>query len=148
MRLYTPLLRMFGVRIGGTPRYISTTCRFDDLSKITIGNRVVISGDVRFLTHDYSLTTALIAIGETPATDVASEREIIVGNNVFIGLKTIIMPGTIIGDNVIVGAGSVVRGHIKNDSVVVGNPASVVGNLRDYAERWKSRFDTGLVRCD
>jgi acetyltransferase-like isoleucine patch superfamily enzyme len=49
-----------------------------------------------------------------------------IGNNVFVGTNCIILYGTTIGDNCIVGAGSVVRGHYPDNSVIVGNPAKVV----------------------
>lgn len=148
MRLYAPLLKAFGLKLNGSPRYIAASCYFDDINKITLGNRVVISSKVSFLTHDYSLTTALASIGELTATDVALEREIIVGNNVFIGLGTIVMPGAVIGDNVIIGAGSVVRGRVESNSVVIGNPAVSIRKVSDYAERWKDKVETELVRFD
>ncbi|MFO8002072.1 MAG: hypothetical protein R6U46_12565 [Marinilabilia sp.] len=49
-----------------------------------------------------------------------------VGNNVCIGINVILLPNTEIGDNCIIGAGSVVKGKIPPDSVVFGNPAKVI----------------------
>ncbi|HOP59466.1 MAG TPA: acyltransferase, partial [Bacteroidales bacterium] len=49
-----------------------------------------------------------------------------IGNNVFIGNNCTILPGTTVGDNCIIGAGSVVRGNFPENSVIVGNPAKVV----------------------
>ena len=49
-----------------------------------------------------------------------------IGNNVFVGSGSIILPGVTIGNNVIVGAGSVVRTDIPDDSVVTGNPATII----------------------
>ena len=69
------------------------------------------------------LTTALISINEKPKTDIAFVKQIEIGNNVFTGKKTIIMPGAQIGDNVIIGAGSVVRGKVESNSILIGNPA-------------------------
>jgi len=148
MALYVPVLRQFGMTLKGTPRYISRTCYFDSLPNITLGDRVVISTNVRFLTHDYSLTTALRAIGETPNRDVASERRITVGNNVFVGLGSIIMPNVSIADNVIIGAGSVVRGHVPEFAIVAGNPAVVIGDVREYGRRWQAKLDSDVIRMD
>lgn len=139
MRLYVPLLQAYGLRATGSPRFIALQARFDDFEYITVGERTVISKHVILLTHDYSLTTALIAIGEPPLTDIAVRREIRIGSNVFIGMSAILLPGTEIGDNVIIGAGSVVRGIIPSDSIVFGNPALRVGSLSEHSERWRER---------
>ena len=50
------------------------------------------------------------------------------GNNVFIGTNCIILLNTKIGNNCIIGAGSVVRGQFPDNSVIIGNPAKVVSN--------------------
>lgn len=139
MRFYTWFLKRFGVSFTGVPRYISSRVLFDDFSLITIGERVVLSKFVILLTHDYSVTTGLIAIGMTPPTDVSINRPIVIGNNVFIGMNSIVMPGTIIEDNVIVGAGSVLRGLVEADSIMLGNPAVKIGRLSDNPERWLER---------
>lgn len=123
------------MKLRGEPRYIAPDCYFDNLALITLGERVVLSTNVQFLTHDYSVTTALIAAGAAPATDVASERPIEIGSNVFIGRNTLVMPGTVVGNNVIVGAGSVVRGSIPDDSIVMGNPAVRIGSLKGHADQ-------------
>ena len=63
-------------------------------------------------------------------------KEVLIGNNVFIGAKTIILPGTSIGDNCIIGAGSVVKGRLESDSSYVGNPATKIGNVETFAEKY------------
>ncbi len=145
MHYYNKLLRHVGMNLKGEPRFIAKSANFDDFDRITLGDRVVISLRVYFLTHDYSYTTALISIGEKPQTDVGTYRNIVVGNNVFIGMNSIILPGTVIGDNVIVGAGSVVRGNIPENSIVAGNPATVIGDIREYAHKVKSRENQDMI---
>lgn len=139
MKLYNKLLKIHGFKLRGTPRFIAKSVRFDDFNRITLGDRLVVSMNVHFLTHDYSYTTALISIGEKPITDIAVLKDIYVGNNVFIGMNTIILPGTNIGNNVIIGAGSVVRGEIPDYTVVAGNPASVISDIRKFAVKIKMR---------
>lgn len=112
MRAYVPYLKFFGMHIDGKPRYIARTVKFDDFNRVYLSERDVISGEVRFLTHDYSLTTALIAVGEDIKLDVAKVKDIHVGKNCFIGARSFVLPGTTLGDNCIVGAGSVIRGGI------------------------------------
>ncbi len=58
-----------------------------------------------------------------------------VGNNCFIGHSVIVLPGVTIGDNVIIGAGSVVSRNIPSDSVAAGVPAKVICSLDEYYER-------------
>jgi acetyltransferase-like isoleucine patch superfamily enzyme len=148
MKIYNSLLKLVGVKFKGSPRYISTDVRFDDFDKIQLSERVVISEKVILLTHDYSLTTGLITLGKPPTTDVAFIREIRIGNNVFIGMGAIIMPGTTINDNVVIGAGSVVRGEIQSDSIVIGNPAKIIGILSKKAEKWELQMKDTVVQTD
>lgn len=144
MRLYIKLLKRSGFKLKGTPRFIAKSVQFDDFSRITLGDRLVASMNVHFLTHDYSFTTALISINETPATDIGIFRDIIIGDNVFIGMNTIVLPGTQVGNHVIIGAGSVVRGTIPDYSVVAGNPATVIGDIRELAQKVKFRQDQSI----
>jgi len=148
MYFYNRMLKMVGVKLDGMPRYVSTAVRFDDFDKITLSERVVISEKVILLTHDYSVTTGLIALGRNPKTDVAFIREIKIGRNVFIGMGAIIMPGTTINDNVIIGAGSVVRGTIPADSIVIGNPSKVIGSLSEKAVAWEKALENATTRVD
>ena len=145
MRYYNRLLKFVGLNLKGEPRFIAKSANFDDFHRITLGDRVVVSLNVYFLTHDYSFTTALIAINEKPKTDIGIFRNIVIGDNVFIGMNSIILPGTIIGNNVIIGAGSVVRGTIPDNSITAGNPAIVIGDTRQYAEKTKNRSEKDIV---
>jgi len=145
MKFYNNLLKRHGFKLNGIPRFIAKSARFDDFNRITLGDRLVVSMNVHFLTHDYSYTTALISINEKPNSDVGVLREIVIGDNVFIGMNSILLPGTIIGNNVIIGAGSIVRGKVPDYSVVAGNPASIISDIRDFAMKVKQRNDTDLV---
>lgn len=148
MMFYTQVLRLYGIKFNGTPRYISNKVRFDDFFRIELGDRVVISENVIFLTHDYSLTAGLISIGKCPPKDIAIVKPIRVGNNVFIGINSVLLPGTQIGDNVLVGAGSIVRGIIPSDSIVIGNPGRVIGKLSEKALLWEERLNDAEMRSD
>lgn len=74
-----------------------------------------------------------------PPTDVVIRRPIVVGRNVFIGMNVFILPGVEIGDDVIIGAGSVVRGVVESDSIMAGNPARKIRTLTGDPERWRAR---------
>lgn len=137
MRLYKKILEKKGIEFCGTPQFISSSAHFDLSATITIGERCVITQDCYFLTHDFSCTTGLIAINETPITDNYITGKIEVGKNVFIGMRSLILPNTTIGNNVIIGAGSVVKGVINSNSVYAGNPAKYICSIEEYIVRQK-----------
>lgn len=124
-----------GMVFLGMPRYISAKVWFDgtDYSIIEIGEGVTISSNIRILTHDWALDTVYHGIyGKRLQKPLGKIRPVKIGNYCFIGTGSIVMPGAEIGDYCIVGAGTVVRGKIPSYSIVVGNPAQVVGNSKEY----------------
>ena len=69
-------------------------------------------------------------------------------DNVFIGCNTTILGNVRIGSNVIIGAGSVVTKDIPDNSLVVGNPAKVIGTFEEFLEKRsliKEEKDLGLI---
>jgi len=54
---------------------------------------------------------------------------VIIGNNVYIGVRVTILKGSCIGDNVIVGAGSVITGKLESNAIYVGSPAKLIKKL-------------------
>lgn len=138
-RLYVGLVRLShqinGVRFTGQPRYIHSSAILDPSGGLVIGDRVVISMDVLVLTHDYAITAGLRAAGRPPRTDIAVRAPVRIGDNCFIGARAIILGGTVLGDNVIVGAGAVVKGTVPDDSVVCGVPGVVIAKASEWAVR-------------
>ena len=84
-----------------------------------------------FLTHDYSITVAMKAASDTPPEDVSIDGDTVVGKNVFIGLRSTILPGTTIGDNTVIGASSLVKGNIPSNVVVGGNPTRPIMTIKE-----------------
>ena len=149
MKHYVTFLKKCGMDIqtgDNAPIYIAINASFDgkDFSKIHIGKDVVISGDVRVLTHDYSIARALQSIGVDMTKEAYLLKDVYIDENCFIGAKSILLPGTRIGKNVVVGAGSVVRGSIPDDSVVIGNPATIIEKTSEYAKKHLERKDYKL----
>lgn len=99
---------------------------------ITLGENVHIVNGVQFITHDGG---TLIFRHIIP--DLEITKPIVVGNNVYIGTNTIILPGVNIGSNVIIGAGAVVTKDIPDNSVAVGVPAKVIKSADEYFEKIK-----------
>lgn len=98
---------------------------------ITIGDNVTLAPRVHILAHDSS---TFMFLGKTRAANV------VIGNNVFIGAGSIVLPGVHIGSRVIIGAGSVVTKDIPENSVAVGNPCKVICTLDTYLEKEKVKM--------
>lgn len=64
-----------------------------------------------------------------------AHRGVKIGNNVFIGMNTIILKGVNIGSNVIIGAGSVVTKDIPDNVVAAGNPCRPIMTIDEYREK-------------
>ena len=137
MTLYSSYLKKIGVNIKGKPNYIDPTVHFDgiDYGLISIGDHTVISKEVLLLTHDYSIFRALKTI-DREGEGQRILKPIRIGDNCFIGARATLLPGTIVSDNVIVGAGTVVTGYIPPGIVIVGNPAKKIKETTEYAREW------------
>lgn len=118
----TNSLRRQGIKIGQDCQ-IDTYFFSTEPFLIEIGNHVRIGSGTQFITHDGSIQCFQDEI------DGGIFGKIQIGNNVFIGINCIILYNTTIGDNCIIGAGSVVRGKFPVNSVIIGNPAKVVLSL-------------------
>jgi carbonic anhydrase/acetyltransferase-like protein (isoleucine patch superfamily) len=69
-----------------------------------------------------------------------SYKRTIIGNDVFLGVHSVIMPGVVIEDKVIVAAGSIVTKSIPSGSIVGGNPAKIIGSYHDYETKALAEF--------
>lgn len=99
---------------------------------ITIGKNVHLTNNTTFVTHDGGTL-----IFRQYKKDLEITKPIIIGNDVYIGTNTTILPGVKIGNNVVIGACSVVSKDIPDNSVAVGNPAKVIKTSDEYFEKLK-----------
>jgi acetyltransferase-like isoleucine patch superfamily enzyme len=91
---------------------------------IKIGNNCVIASGVNIIDSNGH---QLYSSDRTKGRDEA--KEIAIGNNVWVGLNAIILKDTVIGDNSVVAAGSVVKGNFPANSLIQGNPAVTVKTI-------------------
>lgn len=98
---------------------------------ITIGDNVTLAPRVHILAHDSS---TFLFLAKTRAANVT------IGNNVFVGAGTIILPGVHIGNRVVIGAGSIVTKDVPDNSVAAGNPAKVICSLDDYLAKEQAKM--------
>lgn len=109
---------------------VNMNCIFLDDNKITIGDNALIAPNVNIYTA-FHPTNAIDRFGE-PKKDGSFEfcktqsAPVTIGNNVWIGGSVVIMPGVEIGDNVVIGAGSVVTKDIPSNKIAYGNPCQII----------------------
>lgn len=135
-RWHVFLLKLFGCKISGRP-YVAPTCRIFapwllsledhcslgsrsevyNLGLITIGAKAVVAQYAYLCngTHDFSDERMQLLVGT-----------MVIGRNVFVGAKSIILPGLSIGDNAIIGAGAVLTHDAEAWGVYGGNPARFI----------------------
>ena len=109
---------------------------------ITLKRDCLISADVLFLTHDGGINAFVKKYEEFK--DVKKFGKIVVGEQSFVGARSIIMPGVKIGNNCVVGAGSVVTRDVPDGTVVCGIPAKPVCSVYEYALRSKEKMPAGF----
>lgn len=146
--VFIDYIKSMGAEVGEGTRFISPTqCHFDinRADYIKIGNNCCLSY-VSILAHDYSWYTLLRSKSEILPDPGGM---VIIGNNCFIGYQALILKDTIIGDNVIIGARSVVKGNIPPNTVWAGVPAKQLCTLDEFFERkYKKRLKDALYRFE
>ena len=100
---------------------------------IEIGDNVTMAPRVHVLCHDASTKKFL---------NYTKIGRVTIGDNVFVGAESVILPGVTIGSNVIIGANSTVTHDIPDGVVAVGSPARVICTLEEYLSKEKSRMET------
>lgn len=135
----TRAARKLGVTVGERCRIYSCQVASEHWL-LRIGDDVTVSTDVQFITHDG--TGWLFADDRGRRFRYAS---IEIGSRSFIGARVTVLPGVRIGQDCVVGAGSVVSKSIPDGVVVAGNPARFVGRTAELRQRvldtWPSERD-------
>lgn len=144
-KILTDLLGGYGTNLWITPPFyvdygkniyfgnnceVNMNCTFLDDNKIIIGDNALIAPNVQIYTA-FHPTNSKDRFGEKKL-DGSFEfcktitAPVVIGNDVWICGGVIILPGVTIGDNVVIGAGSVVTKDIPSNTIAYGNPCSVV----------------------
>ena len=125
-----PFLCDYGENIFiGEKTLINTNCMFIDNNVITIGKNVLIAPYVQIYTAKHPLNAEDRIRTESGAPYHTSADPVTIGNNVWIGGNSIILPGVTIGNNTTIGAGSVVTRDIPANTLALGNPCRVVREI-------------------
>ena len=108
----------YGFNIAlGAGVFLNFNCVILDVVRVTIGDRTLIGPGVQILAADHPRDQAARASG------LEFGRPVHIGRNVWIGAGAIILPGVTIGDDAVIGAGSVVTRIVPPGATALGNPA-------------------------
>lgn len=110
----------------GNNTYINYNCCFLDSAKVTIGDYVYMGPNCNIFTPCHPIHHEL---RKEKVTEYA--LPVTVGSHSWIGGDVVITPGVTIGENCVIGAGSVVTKDIPDNSVAVGNPCKVIRQIND-----------------
>lgn len=136
---YINYLRSKGVKIGKncyTPEPKSISIDYSRPLLLEIGENVRLNQGLTIMTHDFASMTFINAYNEF----IPSHRKIKIGNNVYFGRQCTVLKGVTIGDNCIIGYGSVVMKDIPANSVAVGSPAKVICTLEEYFAKREKQY--------
>lgn len=119
-----------GLRIGDDTN-VNRGCLLDGRGGLQIGRRVNISPQALLVTAEHD--------PDSPRFE-GRLRSVVVGDNAWLAIRAVILPGARIGDGAVVAAGAVVRGKIEPLTIVAGNPAVAVGTRSPNAQRELPRY--------
>ena len=114
----------YNIRVGEN-FYANMGCTILDEALVTFGDNVLLAPNVSIYTAGHAVNVAHRIVGCEYAYPVT------VGHNVWIGGNVVILPGVSIGDNSIIGGGSVVTKDIPANVIAVGNPCKVIRELTE-----------------
>lgn len=133
-RKNTAAAKVLGVKFGKGCKFIGNPVSTfgSEPWAVNIGDHVEITNGVQIITHDGALWV-LREKERFKKTDII--KPVRIGDNVFIGVNSVILGGVSIGSNVIIGAGSVVNRDIPDNVVAAGIPAKVIEDIAKYEEK-------------
>ncbi len=110
--------------------FANYNCTILDVSKVIIGDNVMLAPNVSIYTASHPIHF------ETRNSGYEFGAEIVIGNNVWIGGNAVILPGVTLGDNIVVGAGSVVTKSFPENCVIGGNPAKIIKEITEEDKKY------------
>lgn len=134
---YVKYLRKKGVKIGNelwiTNEINTLLIDLTRPSLIEIGDRVRLNKNLTILTHDGGYYVLRNKYGEL----LPQSGKVKIGNNVYFGRNCSVFKGVTIGDNCIIGFGSIVTKSIPSNCIAIGQPARVISTIEEYYQKRK-----------
>lgn len=128
VRINQPFFVDYGYNITvGDNSFINMNCTLLDAGPISIGDNTLLGPDVKIYTSQHPLNGAERFWEEDDGAMAVKTwtSPVKIGSYTWIGGGTVILPGVAIGDNVVIGAGSVVTKSIPDNAIACGNPCKV-----------------------
>lgn len=123
-RLNAPFRTDFGRNIEvGRNVYVNWDCLFMDRGGISIGDDTFIAPKVSLITLNH--------LRDPYNRPTTVSKPIVIGKRVWIGAGATVLQGVTVGDNAIIGAAAVVTHDVPANAIVAGNPARIIGDVRD-----------------
>lgn len=123
IRTLHPQARLtIGDNVGMSGGAICVAC------EVTIGSNVMLGANVMVTDSDFH---PVAPAGRRTSTQNIGIAPVWIENNVFVGANTTILKGAHVGENSVIGAGSIVTGEIPPNTIAAGIPARVIGNIDD-----------------
>lgn len=110
--------------------YANFNCTILDVGKVTIGNNVMFAPNVSIYTAGHPLHP------DSRNSGYEYGIEITIGDNVWLGGNVIVVPGVKIGNNVVVGAGSVVTKDLADNVIAAGNPCREIRYITEEDRKY------------
>lgn len=133
---YVEKMRKNGIRIGDNVNFRYPSHTLIDTTRpclVEIGNNIDINDHFTILTHDFGT----YVFREVYHDFVNSSGKVKIGDNIVFGRNVTVLKGVSIGNNCIIGAGSIVSKSIPSNSVAVGSPAKVICSIDEYYNKRK-----------
>lgn len=114
-----------GGKIDIGSRVCMSGCTIYAIDSIKIGSHTDIGSACKIIDNDFH-PLSLSERRPVEKLELVKHRPIVIGEGCFIGANSIILKGTTLGKNVVVGAGSVVCGKFPDNVIIAGNPAKII----------------------
>lgn len=128
-RTYLQIMRGGVLQIGDNSGISNTAITVAE--SVNIGRNVFIGAGCKIYDTDFHPIEAEFRFGDTADITRTKTKRIIIEDGAFIGGHSIILKGTHIGENSVIGAGSVVAGNIPANEIWAGNPARFIKKIKD-----------------
>lgn len=109
---------------------IQKDCHIGAINRVIIGNNVLLASKVYISDHSHGEITKSALLLRPARRKLFSKGAVIIEDNVWLGEGVVVLPGVTIGENSIIGANAVVTKSIPKNSVVGGNPARIIREIK------------------
>lgn len=131
-KIYIDICKSRGLKVGKNVIFIDTPDFGSEPYLIQIGDRTKITAGCRFINHDGAM---YVIRSMEKYADARNFGRIKIGENCFVGNNCTFLPGSQMGNNCILGAGSVLNSSMPDNSVYAGVPAKFICTIEEYGDK-------------